>query len=201
MEQKEVINAFFTENYSILLQKCKDYVKIYNYHLLEPDEIVSELYLHILKTNKRTNKISELIMLSAVTLSQMFKYSNLAMYYISKILYVTISAHRTFDQQYYKTKKLKLIYCEDIQIEIAEEEYKETEINIKDINKIVERFGTGENWWKAELWKQKYFENKTYKQIGEYYRLNTTPVFNGVKDFNLLIKGELLKKTLKYEKV
>jgi len=197
-DQNEVINSFFTDNYQILLQKCCEYARVYNYRQLEPDEIISELYLYTLNDKKRTNKLQELIALSAVTISKVFKYSNLAMYYIARILFNVTHGHRTFDKKYYQNKKLKIIYCETLR-DIQQEEIQTNNYNVEDIYKVAEQLGTGENWWKYVLWREKYINNKTYKEISMAYRLNTTPVFNGVRDFSSLIKKEIVKNTCKYE--
>ena len=197
MEQKEVINNFFQQNYNILLQKCQDYVRVYNYRHLEPDEIVSELYLFTLTDNKRTNKLSELIMLSAITLNKMYKYSTLAHYYISRILYNVIHGHRTFDNKYSEAKQLQIVYCQEIINEIQQEDYEESNIyTVENIYDTAQKIGTGDLWWKYVLWQAKFIEGKTYKQIGETYKLSTSPVFNGIKDFTILIRQELQKKYL-----
>ena len=203
--QQEIINNFFTEHYNLLLQKSKDYVRVYNYKRLQPEEILSELYLFTLKDQKRTNKLQELIMLSAITLNKMYKYSNLAMYYISRILYNVIHGHRDFtnnNNKFNEKKELKLVYQEIFNEEIPEEDQEETrEYNVEDIYAAAEKIGIGEQWYLYEIWKQKYIYHKTYKQISEYFHLGTTPVFSAVRQFNILIKSELQKNNRKYEKI
>jgi hypothetical protein len=196
MDEKDIINKFFSNNYSLLIKKCQDYALVYNYKLLQPDELVSELYLFTLSDHKRTSKLAELIQLTAETLNRLYAYNVKALYYISKILYNIVHGHRSFDNNANKNTKVIKIEChndiETIGEDILVEEYVEfEEYDVDRIYEIANRHAHGENWWKYRLWTDHYKYKMTFKQLSEKYKLTQSPIFAAVKDFTKIIKKEL----------
>ena len=194
MDEKDIVNTFFSNNYSLLIKKCQDYVTVYNYNKLAPDELVSELLLYSLQDAHRTSKLAQLIQLSAATLNKLYNYNTKALYYISKILYNIVHGHRSFSNNSNKDSK-NIIFdynanVETIGIDIEDIEYVETEEY--DVEKIALKYAHDENnWWKFRLWSDYYLGKMTYRQLSIKYKLTISPIFSAVKNFNEIIKSDI----------
>lgn len=188
-----IINNFFEQNYYVLVQKCRDYSRVYHYTELAPDELISELYLYTLNSANRTNKLTELIELSAATLSKVYIYSNQAFYYISRILYNITHGQRNFNESCNKPTMFLTFEQNMEDIEIPDDEYQETP-DYSDASIIYAKaleLSTGDNWYKYVVWYDYYHEKMTYKELSNKYRLTITPLFYIVRDYNSLIKANL----------
>jgi len=188
-----IINHFFADNYAVLVQKCKDYSHVYNYNELQPDELISELYIYTLESAQRTSKLHELIELSAATLSKMYNYSSKAFYYISRILYNVTHGQRSFSDSCNRPQKI-LTFEQDMEkYDIPEEDYEDA-FDYNDASVIYTKaleLSTGDNWWKYKIWLDYYKDKMTYKELSLKYKLTITPLFYAVRDYNNLIKESL----------
>lgn len=188
--QTIIINAFFSNNYQLLVQKCRDYSLVYNYRKLAPDELISELYLYTLNNINRTNKLTKLIELSAATLSKIYNYNSQAFYYIARILYNITHGHRHFDDNCNKVA-MHLTYEQSMEnLEIPDISYEELP-DYSDADVIYAKaleLSQGENWYKYVVWNDYYNSKMTYKQLSNKYHLTITPLFYIVQDYNNLIK-------------
>lgn len=192
-----IINNFFNNNYYMLIQKCKDYSRVYNYKELEPEELVSELLIYTLNNTNRTNKLQQLIQLSAATLSKAYNYSSQAFYYIARILYNITHGHRSFDNNLNKPyiSKIKLIFEDNIERREIEDfhdinNYYDIDITVI-YKKALELSVINNNWWKYKVWYDYYNNKLTYKKLSQKYKLSITPLFSIVHSYNDLLKESL----------
>ena len=192
---KDIIDHFFKDNYQILTKKCQDYASVYNYKLLQPDEILSELYLFTLSDQRRINKLAELIQLTAYTLNKTYNYNIKALYYISRILYNVIHGHRSFTNNSNKINhNIKIEYNADVESigeDISDEEYQE--ILEYDIEKIALNHAHGDNWWQYRLFFDHYINHMTFKELSIKYNLTISPIFSAVKNFKSIIIADIQK--------
>lgn len=188
----QVLTTFFTQNYNQLLKISNEYTQRYNYQRLDYRELVNELFLHITEKQSRINKMIKMIAATAETIN--FAYKNEAMYYLISIIWSKTSTHNTFD----KRKYIELVFSPDLSyVDLVDNshEFKDSDLyTMKDVFLSAKKLSTqGDNWWKYEIWMKRYKENMIYKDIAEYYDLSTTPIFYIIKNYNILIKEELLK--------
>jgi hypothetical protein len=187
-----LVNLFFQDNYDLLLKKSQDYSRTYNYTELQPDEIVSELYLFTISNAKRTSKLEELILLSAATMNKIYRYSSIAMYYISRILFNITKDHRTFDN----TSKPKVKYISEICDEQLDEPYEDQQDYClpEEIFEIAKRLSiTDDNWWKYAIWYSKYHDKLTYAEMSKKYGLTITPLWTAIQSYNKQIRKVIEK--------
>lgn len=187
-----VINTFFTQNYNKLVNISKDYSKKYQYNLLEPDEIVSELYLYTLNKIERQNKLEELICLTAATVN--YAYSTKAMYYIINIIYRLTHGKRTFADNCNR-KNINIVYFPVIfNLESVEDEIKEYDhFTREDVRDAAKSISVGENWYKYKIWTDYYENGMAYRELSEKYNLTISPLYYQIRDFNKQIRQELIK--------
>lgn len=188
------INFFFINNYNKLIIISKDYSKRYDYNLLEPDEIISELYLYTLQSIQRQNKLEQLILLSAATINYP-NYDSKAIFYIIKMIFNVTKGKRLILETNmnkspftYKNVALTddLVYEEN-----DKDEFNNYDYTLDEIYQIAKELGVGEQWWQYKCWYCYYHDRMTYKQIASKYHLSTTPVFQAIKLFNTIIKNKL----------
>lgn len=188
----KTINEFFTKEYNNLISISKDYSKRYSYNLLEPDEIVSELYLYTIDNANRTSKLEELISITAATTN--YKYDTKAMYYLINIIYRITHGRRTFAENCNR-QNINIVFLPVLfSLETTSDEVMEYDhLSEKDVTNALELISGGTNWYKYQVWYDYYKNNMTYRQLSEKYKLSISPIFYMLKEFNKEIKTVLLQ--------
>lgn len=199
---KQIIDNFFNKNYETLIKISDDYVNKYSYSylIMKSDEIISEIYLHIIESENRKNKICELIKQSAYTIN--YKYDNRAVYYIATIIYHTVVRQNNINGV--NNKKLELIYVEKIKhynlnkSDLYDNLDSENSLSSSDFDKVdviiaAEKIITPDNWYKHQVWNDYHFDNIKYKQLAKKYYLPETTIYLIVKEFNKEITDYLIK--------
>jgi len=192
---KDNIDNFFSKNYELLLKISKDYCRTYKYTRMQVDELISELYLHIIFSADRQKKISELIKISAATVN--YIYDNKAMYYLIDIIWKRSKMNMGFHLK----KQIKLLYVNDYNIiKNHNDDDSDDSLNIQhifelsEIEEIIEHIShIDNNYWKAELWRMHYIYKLTYKEMSEKTRIKISPLFTAIHNFNNQVIKELLK--------
>jgi hypothetical protein len=199
---KDIIDNFFSENYKTLLLKSKEYCKIYKTNVLDFDELISDIYISTLENVIRTKKLTQLILLSAATLN--YNYNNKAFYHILKTIYTHAKSNTNIND---RKKRLKIVYCSTLyennennnNISNDSNDNLITDLinmfNFEDVYKIALQLSyINNNYWKYKLWKDYYIGKQTYTKLSEHYNITRKAIFLIVKDYNKLIKTELLIK-------
>lgn len=191
------INKFFGDNHQLLTSFVTEYSNVYNYNQLNSDEFIADLLIFTYNKESRIDKLLRLINTTAKTISTVYKYSTEAVYYLKTIIWRTVKAHRTFENNMNR-KKLELIYLpylEDTIIDNVTDEIHESDyFKEGDVFKKAKQLSKQkDNWWKYEIWQDKYIDKMTYKELAEKYDLTTTPIFYIIREYNQQIKVELLK--------
>lgn len=185
-----IIKLFFNDNYQTLLGISTDYSSRYQYNLMQPDEIVSELYLYTLGKPSREDKLASLIQMSAATINYMF--NSKAYYYITHIIYRLTSGKRTFENNC-NINKLEIDYYPTIfNVTDDPHEIKETDYyGVEDIIELAKELSVGDDWYKYKIWHDYYVARFSYKELSVKYQLSISPIFSMVQDFNEKIRNHV----------
>lgn len=186
-----IINNFFSNNYQRLVEMSTEYCHKYQYHLMQPKDIISEYYIHVLEKDSRVEKLIKLIQTTATT--NVYKHNNQAFFHISVILWRLTQGKRTFNNDC-NTDKLDITYCEEVfPIETHNDEISTTDyFGLEDVISAAEKLSKDEDWYKYKVWYDYYVLKFSYAELSQKYKLSTSPLFVMVQQYNQKIKKYLL---------